>query len=102
MNNGEDIEMGNLEQKMDKIENLKIENPDVDINDFIQYKTCCSNSSKAFINYMSKLFISILIISFCVYMIVNSEEGADNSIHYSLISSIMSVYVQPNAHEDKR
>jgi hypothetical protein len=101
MTDNKEIELDNIDINIDKIENIKNANPEIDIDDFIQYKTCCSNSSKAFINYLARLFISCVIISFCVYMIINSDEGEDNSIHYSLISSIMAVYIQPN-HDDKK
>ena len=92
--------MEDIELKVDNIEKFKNENPNINIDDFINYKTCCSNSSKGFINYLAKLFISIIIISFCVYMIITNRDD-DNSIHYSLISSIMSVYVQPHYNDDK-
>lgn len=54
---------------------------------------CCSKSSKEFIKYCSTLIISIIILIFCIFMICLSEIGSDNSIYFSLISSIMTLYI---------
>jgi len=65
-----------------------------DRDEHIQWKTCCSNSSKAFIKYIFTISISVMILLFSAVMIVLNPDD-DNSIYFSLISSIMTLYVSP-------
>jgi hypothetical protein len=73
---------------------LKVTDVDgkIDIDDIVQYNICCSKTSKGFINFISKMFISLVVITFSISMIYSYPDN-DNSIHYSLISSIMAVYI---------
>jgi len=58
-----------------------------------EWQLCCSHSSKAFIKYMVTVVMSIIILLFCIIMIIKSAPDEDNSIYFSLISSILTLYV---------
>ena len=88
-NKNQDLELQDLKQKI----NLAETHEGLNIEDIIEYNTCCSRTSKAFLQYMAKLLISIIIVIFSMYMIMKSEPGTDNSIYFSLISSISSSYI---------
>ena len=62
------------------------------IEDEKEWRLCCSHSSKAFIKYIVMVVISVIVLLFSIFMIVNNPEK-DNSIYFSLISSILSLYV---------
>ena len=89
LNNNNDIEMQNFERKLEIAKN----NDDIDVSDIIEYSTCCSKTSKSFLNYISRLIVSLVIVSFSMYMVIISEPGTDNSIYFSLISGISSAYI---------
>ena len=88
-NENQDIELQDLKQKLELVK----QNDGYDINDIIEVNTCCSKTSKSFLQYMAKLLISIIIVIFSMYMIMKSDPGTDNSIYFSLISSISSSYI---------
>ena len=67
--------------------------PDTNPDDQLEWHTCCSKSSVNFIKYIVTVVMSIIILLFCIIMIIGSEDGADNSIYFSLISSILTLYV---------
>lgn len=69
----------------------KEEHTHIDVDDG-QWRLCCSHSSKAFIKYVVMVIISIIVLLFSIFMIINNPEK-DNSIYFSLISSILSLYV---------
>ena len=72
----------------------KIDVNDVpDNGDGLEWHTCCSKSSVNFIKYIVTVIMSIIILLFCIIMIISSEPNADNSIYFSLISSILTLYV---------
>lgn len=58
----------------------------------VQWQICCSKSSKSFIKYMVTVVMSIIVLSFSIFMIA-SNPGNDNSIYFSLLSSIITLYV---------
>ena len=62
------------------------------IDDETEWRLCCSHSSKAFIKYIVMVVISVIVLLFSIFMIINNPEK-DNSIYFSLISSILSLYV---------
>lgn len=61
-------------------------------DDDITWDTCCSHSSKSFIKYITTVLMSVLILLFCIYMIANNPDN-DNSIYFSLLSSILTLYI---------
>jgi hypothetical protein len=94
-NLNQDIELQDLKQKI----NLAETHEGLDIEDIIQVNTCCSKTSKSFLQYIAKLLISIIIVIFSMYMILTSERNSDNSIYFSLISSISSSYITQSHNE---
>jgi len=58
----------------------------------VQWQICCSKSSKSFIKYMVTVAISIIVLCFSIFMIANNPEN-DNSIYFSLLSSIITLYI---------
>ena len=88
------IELADLKQ------NTEIEGK-IDVEDIVQYDLCCSKTSKGFINFIAKMFISLIIVAFSISMIYKYPDN-DNSIHYSLISSIMAVYINKDHNDDKK
>ena len=59
---------------------------------------CCSHSSIYGLKYLSRISLSILVLGFSFINIL-MNPGADNSISYSLISSILSFWL---AHYDSK
>lgn len=96
-NNNNDIEIQDLKQKIDIAERYE----GIEIEDMIPIQTCCSKTSKSFIQYVARLSISLIIVIFSMMMIMRSEEGQDNSIYFSLISSISSSYITQHHNDNK-
>ena len=73
-------------------ENNNIDVKDEPIDDAVEWDTCCSHSSREFVKYIITVSISMIVLIFCLFMIaVNPTD--DNSIYFSLISGIISIYV---------
>ena len=64
----------------------------VNTDDDITWDTCCSHSSKSFIKYITTVLMSVIILLFCIYMIAINPDN-DNSIYFSLMSSILTLYI---------
>lgn len=64
----------------------------IDIDDKEEWTTCCSHSSKSFIKYIITVIMSVIILIFSIIMIIKNPE-ANNNIYFSLISSILGLYV---------
>jgi len=92
-----DIELQDFKNKLE----LAKQNEGYNIDDVVQVNTCCSKTSKSFLNYISKLLISIITILFCIYMVLMSEPGTDNSIYFSILSSVTSSYITQAHNEQK-
>lgn len=60
--------------------------------DNVEWQICCSKSSKSFIKYMVTVVMSIIVLCFSIFMIASNPEN-DNSIYFSLLSSIISLYI---------
>ena len=73
----------------------------VEEDEKIQWSTCCSRSSKAFIKYLTTCTISLIVLIFSMTMIINDPDR-DNSIYFSLISSIISLYITPPSVEHEQ
>ncbi len=73
-------------------ENNNIDVKDEPIDDAVEWDTCCSHSSREFVKYIITVSISMIVLIFCLFMIaVNPND--DNSIYFSLLSSIITLYV---------
>jgi len=57
-----------------------------------QWHICCSNSSSNFIRYFVTFTICFSIMVFSMIQIIHMPEK-DNSIYFSLISSILALYM---------
>ena len=60
--------------------------------DDVEWKICCSHSSKSFIKYVVTVIMSIIVLVFSIYMIATNPES-DNSIYFSLVSTIIGMYM---------
>ena len=74
-------------------EDNKVDIPHDD-DEHVEWQICCSKSSKAFIKYMVTVAMSIIVLIFSIAMIYTNPDN-DNSIYFSLLSSIISLYVPP-------
>ncbi len=76
------------------MDNIRVEvNNDDDVHeDDVQWRICCSHSSKSFIKYVVTVIMSIIVLVFSIYMIATNPEN-DNSIYFSLMSSIIGMYM---------
>ena len=76
------------------MDNIRVEvNNDDDVHeDDVQWQICCSHSSKSFIKYVVTVIMSIIVLVFSIYMIASNPEN-DNSIYFSLMSSIIGMYM---------
>ena len=64
------------------------------------WKICCSRSSAQFIQFAITAFVCFSVLLFSMIMIINNPDN-DNTIYFSLISSILSLYMTPpNLHEE--
>jgi hypothetical protein len=70
------------------------EDKHVDIGTSKEWNTCCSHSSVNFIKYITTVSMSVIVLIFCIVMIYSNPQN-DNSIYFSLLSSIISIYI-PN------
>ena len=67
----------------------------------IDWKICCSRSSAQFIKFAITTFICFSVLLFSMIMIINNPNN-DNTIYFSLISSILSLYMTPpKLHEEQ-
>ena len=63
-----------------------------------QYKICCSRSSVGFIKFSSTFIISLGILIFS-FIMIGLNPGRDNTIYFSLISAIMTLFIpSPEIH----
>ena len=53
---------------------------------------CCSHSSLYGLKYISRIVLSVLVLSFSFIQIARFPES-DNSIYFSLVSSILGYYL---------
>lgn len=67
---------------------------DIDKKDdeHVEWTVCCSHSSKAFIKYVSTVMMSVIVLIFCITMVILHPER-DNSIYFSLISTVVGIYI---------
>jgi len=56
------------------------------------WRICCSNSSSHFIKFFVTFSICFSVMVFAMIQIINHPEN-DNSIYFSLISSILALYM---------
>jgi len=59
-----------------------------------QYTICCSHSSVGFIKYSSAFIISLGILTFS-FIMIGLHPDSDNTIYFSLISAIMTLFINP-------
>ena len=52
---------------------------------------CCSRSKFFVIKYMVLVFISAIILTFCIFQIVKSPDS-NNTVYFSLISMIIGIF----------
>lgn len=57
-----------------------------------QWKICCSRSSSTCIRFSVQVALSFCVIFFCFYQIAMTP-GESHEIHYSILSSVLSVYM---------
>ena len=57
-----------------------------------EWKICCSKSSSHFIKFFITFSICFIVLIFSMMQIINMPEK-DNSIYFSLISSILALYM---------
>jgi len=74
------------------MDNIRVEVEDDVHEDDVQWRICCSHSSKSFIKYVVTVIMSIIVLVFSIYMIATNPEN-DNSIYFSLMSSILTLYI---------
>jgi hypothetical protein len=59
-----------------------------------EYNICCSRSSVGFVKFSTQFIISLSVLFFSMSMIILYPDK-DNSIFFSLISGIVSLYIPP-------
>ena len=64
-------------------------------NENENWKICCSNSSSHFIKFFVTFSICFSVMIFSMIQIINNPDK-DNSIYFSLISSILALYMDGN------
>lgn len=80
---------------MEEHKNINVEEDKHIDNDTSKvWNTCCSHSSVNFIKYITTVSLSLIVLIFCIVMIYSNPQN-DNSIYFSLLSSIISIYI-PN------
>ena len=63
-------------------------------NENENWKICCSNSSSHFIKFFITFIICFSVMTFSMIMIINNTDD-DNAIYFSLISSILALFMEP-------
>ena len=62
-------------------------------NESENWKICCSNSSSHFIKFFVTFSICFSVMIFSMIQIIDNPDK-DNSIYFSLISSILALYME--------
>ena len=73
---------------------INVETKNETVSEDKQYTICCSKSSVGFIKFSSAFIISIGILTFSFIMIGLHPER-DNTIYFSLISAISTLFINP-------
>jgi hypothetical protein len=74
---------------------------EIQINTDVEYQICCSHSSKEFIKFSSAFIISFSIMIFS-FVMIGLNPTRDNTIYFSLISAIMTLFVNPPSIQEKK
>lgn len=72
-----------------------------DIDNNTEYQICCSHSSKEFIKFSSAFIISFSIMIFS-FVMIGLNPTRDNTIYFSLISAIMTLFVNPPSIQEQK
>jgi len=65
------------------------------------YKSCCLTSDKRALQFFSQFTISVCILLFSMYMLINAEECSESQVYIGLITMIIGVYIpQPSIKKD--
>lgn len=60
-----------------------------------QYKTCCGTvSDKRLLVFISSLSISLLILTFCCYQLVNKEDCQSQNTYVGIITLIIGIWLK--------
>ena len=71
-------------------------------NEGENWKICCSNSSSHFIKFFVTFSICFSVMIFAMIQIINNPDK-DNAIYFSLISSILALYMEsPRLEQPKK
>jgi hypothetical protein len=58
-----------------------------------EFKSCCFKFDKAFVKYLTQVFISYLILGLSIYKLITIDGNSeDKSIYISLITLILGIY----------
>jgi hypothetical protein len=71
------------------------------IDPAIEYQICCSHSSKEFIKFSSAFIISFSILIFS-FIMIGLNPSQNNTIYFSLISAIMTLFVNPPSIQEQK
>jgi hypothetical protein len=66
-----------------------------------EYQICCSHSSKEFVKFSSAFIISFSIMIFA-FVMIGLNPTRDNTIYFSLISAIMTLFVNPPSIQEQK
>jgi len=58
-----------------------------------EWHLCCSNTSPDALRFIIMCVISLAVLSFCLYELAAKPESNDRAIYWSMLSTIVSIWV---------
>lgn len=59
------------------------------------YRSCCLEMDKRVLDFICKMSVIVLVLLFCIYKLLNDNGGEPREIYFSLISSIVTLFIKP-------
>ena len=67
------------------------------------YQSCCLRVDKRALSFFSSLAVSLIVLLFSIYQLINKNKCEDIQIYISLITMVVGIFLpQPNLNNDKK
>lgn len=59
------------------------------------YRSCCLEMDKRVLDFICKMSVIVIVLLFCIYKLANDAGDEPREIYFSLISSIVTLFIKP-------
>ena len=88
-----------IESKLEVDNKISILPESKDQDDAIVWRSGCFDLNKGFVKFVCAFIISLVLLTFSIYMLLTIEKGEDKSLYISLITLVLGVYLpSPQIH----